>query len=123
LISDGRYSGTSYGAAVGHVTPEALNGGLIGLLETGDLLHVQLAGRRIDLLDPEPFIAGRLVPWTADLRKLRRDLGAERLQRIQERRRRVAATNRMHDVTDASRGVVPLVVAQEATRAYQPSTP
>jgi dihydroxy-acid dehydratase len=123
LISDGRYSGTSYGAAVGHVTPEALNDGLIGLLETGDLLHVQLTGRRIDLLDPEPFVAGRLVPWSVDLRELRRDLGAERLQRIQERLRRVAATNRMHDVTDASQGVVPLLVAQEATRAYQPRTP
>jgi dihydroxy-acid dehydratase len=122
LISDGRYSGTSYGAAVGHVTPEALNGGLIGLLETGDLLHVQLTGRRIDLLDPEPFVAGRLVPGSADLRHPRRDLGAERLQRIQERRRRVAATNRMHDITDASRGVVPLLVAQEADRAYQPRT-
>jgi dihydroxy-acid dehydratase len=104
---------------VGHVTPEALNGGLIGLLETGDLLHVQLKGRRIDLLDPEAFIAGRLIPWSADLRELRRDLGAERIQRIQERRRQVAATNRMHDVTDASQGVVPLVVAQEAARAYQ----
>ena len=37
LISDGRYSGTTCGAAIGHVTPEAINGGCIGLLETGDL--------------------------------------------------------------------------------------
>jgi dihydroxy-acid dehydratase len=114
LISDGRYSGTSYGAAIGHVTPEAMRGGLIGLLEMGDLLHVQLTDRRIDLLDPHAFVVGRLKRWNADLRTLRQDLGAERLRRILERRRQVAATNRMQDVTDASRGVVPLVVAEEA---------
>jgi len=122
LISDGRYSGTSYGAAVGHVTPEAMRGGLIGLLDTGDLLHVQLTDRRIDLLDPQAFVAGRLQRWNADLCTLRRDLGAERLRRILERRRQVAATNRMHDVTDAGRGVVPLVVAEEADQTLWPPT-
>ena len=119
LISDGRFSGTSYGAAVGHVTPEAVNGGPIGLLKTGDLLHVQLANRRIDLLDLRAFGAGQLEHWDVDLRELRRDLGAERVRRILERRGGVAATNRMHDVTDASRGVVPRVVAKEATWSYQ----
>jgi len=119
LISDGRYSGTSYGAAIGHVTPEALNGGLIGLLETGDLLHVQLTDRRIDLLDPEAFVVGRLEHWKADLRTLRAGLGAERRQRMLERRQQIAANNRLHDVTDASRGVVPQIVAEEATRAYR----
>jgi dihydroxy-acid dehydratase len=118
LISDGRYSGTSYGAAVGHVTPEAMNGGAIGLLETGDLLHLQLTDRRIDLLDPQAFAAGQVRRWDADLHALRRDLGNERHQRILERRRQVAATNRMHDVTDAGRGVVPIVVAEEATQMY-----
>ena len=122
LISDGRYSGTSYGAAVGHVTPEAMRGGLIGLLETGDLLHVQLTDRRIDLLDPHAFVAGRLERWNADLCTLRQDLGTERLRRILDRRRQVAATNRMHDVTDASRGVVPLVVAEEADQTLWPPT-
>jgi len=118
LISDGRYSGTSYGAAIGHVTPEALNGGLIGLLETGDLLHVQLAERRIDLLDPGAFVAGRLECWNADLHNVRRDMGAERRRRILGRRQHIAATNRLHDVTDASAGVVPLIVAAEATQTY-----
>jgi hypothetical protein len=95
-----------------------MNGGAIGLLETGDLLHIQLTDRRIDLLDPRAFVASRIRRWDADLRTLRRDLGAERRQRILERRRQVVATNRMHDVTDASRGVVPLVVAKEATQTY-----
>ena len=122
LISDGRFSGVTYGAAVGHVTPEALNGGLIGLLETGDLLHIQLTNRRIDLINPDAFVVNCLEPWDADLRHLRRVLGAERRQRILERQRQLAATNRMHDVTDASKGVVPLVVAEEATGAYSVST-
>ena len=118
LISDGRYSGTSYGAAIGHVAPEAMDGGLIGLLETGDLLRMQLTRRRIDLIDPRAFVAGRLMSWSADLTRQRHDLGADRRQRLVERRRRIAATNRMEAVTDASRGVVPLVVAEEATQTY-----
>jgi dihydroxy-acid dehydratase len=99
-----------------------MRGGLIGLLDTGDLLHVQLTDRRIDLLDPQAFVAGRLQRWNADLRTLRQDLGAERLRRILERRRQVAATNRMHDVTDAGRGVVPIVVAEEADQTLWPPT-
>jgi dihydroxy-acid dehydratase len=118
LISDGRYSGVSYGAAIGHVTPEALKGGSIGLLETGDLLHIQLGGHRIDLLDPTAFVAGRPLPWTVDLSDLRRALGDERCRRMVERRRQIAATNRLQGVTDASRGVVPLAVAEEATSRY-----
>jgi dihydroxy-acid dehydratase len=112
LISDGRFSGTSYGAAIGHVTPEAFNGGAIGLLRTGDLLHIQLAGRRVDLLDPDVFASGRLVPWEIDL-DARRDLGIERRTRMLERQRRICANNRLRAVTDASRGVVPLVVAEQ----------
>ena len=38
LITDGRYSGTNWGASVGHVTPEAIRGGGIAYLQTGDLL-------------------------------------------------------------------------------------
>lgn len=118
LLSDGRYSGVTYGAAIGHVTPEAFNGGAIGLLQTGDLLHLQLSRRRIDLIDPAAFADGRLVPWEVDLAAQRRELGIQRRERMLARRRRIAATNRMQRVTDASRGVVPLVVAEEATLDY-----
>ena len=52
---DGRYSGVSYGAAVGHIVPEAARGGDIGRLKTGDLLHLRFRARRIDLLDPTAF--------------------------------------------------------------------
>jgi len=122
LISDGRFSGVTYGVAAGHVTPEALNGGPIGLLETGDLLHLQLANRRIDLVDPEAFVANRLEPWSTALFDLRSGLGAERRQHILVRQRQLAATNRMHGVTDASKGVVPWAVAEEATRKYSVSS-
>ncbi|MBN1640150.1 MAG: dihydroxy-acid dehydratase [Anaerolineae bacterium] len=118
LISDGRYSGTTWGAAIGHVTPEAMGGGWIGLLETGDVLHVQLTQRRIDLLDPQAFERGVRMPWSVDLGALRAEIGVQRGGRIAERRARIAATNRMTAVTDASRGVVPEVVASEATDAY-----
>jgi dihydroxy-acid dehydratase len=113
LISDGRFSGTSYGAAIGHVTPEALKGGGIGLLQTGDLLHISLSVRRVDLLDPGAFASGHLVPWDVDLADARRDLGVERRRRMLERQGQVSAINRLRDVTDASRGVVPLVVAAQ----------
>lgn len=114
LISDGRFSGTSYGAAIGHVTPEALTGGGIGLLQTGDLMHIQLSGRRVDLLDPDAFVSGRLVPWDIDLADVRCDLGVERRERMLERQLQICAINRMRDVTDAGRGVVPLVVSAQA---------
>ena len=114
LISDGRFSGTSYGAAIGHVTPEALAGGGIGLLQTGDLLHIQLSGRRVDLLDLGAFVSGRLVPWDIDLANARCDLGVERRERMLERQRQICAINYLRDVTDAGRGVVPLIVAAQA---------
>ena len=118
LVSDGRYSGVTYGAAIGHATPEALNGGGIGLLETGDIVRVQLRQRRIDLLDPTLFAAGQAKPWQADLARIRQSLGLERRERMLERRRQIAASNRLLRVTDASRGVVPLAVAEEATQSY-----
>jgi len=119
LISDGRYSGVTYGAAIGHVTPEALNGGAIGLLQTGDLLHIQLSDRRVDLIDPAAFEAGQIQLWSGALAEDRKALGLERRERILARRSQIAASNRMMAVTDASRGVVPLAVAEEATQSFR----
>src|SRR5215211_101883 len=67
IVSDGRYSGVSYGAAVGHVVPEAARGGDILRLRTGDLLHMRFRARRIDLLDPVAFRDGRPEPASRDL--------------------------------------------------------
>lgn len=118
ILSDGRYSGVSYGAAIGHVTPEAARGGLLLSLQTGDLLHVQLRARRIDLLDPVAFALGRITPGTFHLDQ-RRSLAAERLERIRTRQRFVAAANRMAGHTDSARGVVPELIAMEATEPWQ----
>jgi dihydroxy-acid dehydratase len=53
LITDGRFSGATYGACVGHVAPEAFVGGPIGLVEDGDPISIDVADRRLDLeVDP-----------------------------------------------------------------------
>jgi len=114
LISDGRYSGVSYGAAVGHVTPEAARGGQIVRLVSGDLLHLRFRARRIDLLDPVALRAGEVRLADATMLGDRDDIATGRLDTIRNRQRRVAATNRMLHCTDASRGVVPLPVWDEA---------
>jgi len=114
VISDGRYSGVTYGAAIGHVTPEAFRGGGILYLQTGDVLHLRLRKRQILLLDPEALRRGERQPWNLDLARHRAALGEERLARMRERRRRIAAANRIVSCTDAARGVVPLTVYEEA---------
>ncbi|MBI3362284.1 MAG: dihydroxy-acid dehydratase, partial [Chloroflexi bacterium] len=114
LISDGRYSGVSYGAAVGHVTPEAARGGGILYLRDGDLLHLRLHARRIDLLDPSAFARGEIRSWPGDLAADRAELGRERLARIQKRRMEIAPTNQMIGYSDAAHGVVPPAVMAAA---------
>lgn len=49
LITDGRFSGATYGFMVGHVAPEAARGGPIAFLETGDIITIDVDGRRIDV--------------------------------------------------------------------------
>ena len=111
LLSDGRYSGVTYGAAIGHVTPEARNRGGILYLRTGDVLWLGLRKRVVRLLDRTAFREGRVVEVAGNVSEDRRALGEERLKRIEERSRRIAPTNRMIEVTDAAHGVVPKVVA------------
>jgi dihydroxyacid dehydratase/phosphogluconate dehydratase len=115
LISDGRYSGVSYGAAIGHVTPEASEGGGILYLRTGDLLHLRLRQRGIDLLDAEALAySGEIKGYERSLSEERSILGEERRARICARQRMIAPTNRLSGHTDAAHGVVPLAVAEEA---------
>ncbi len=49
LITDGRFSGATRGACIGHVTPEAASGGLIGVVEDGDLIRIDIPGNSIEL--------------------------------------------------------------------------
>ena len=62
LITDGRFSGGSRGAAIGHVSPEAADGGLIGLVQDGDTIHIDIPGRKLDLVVPEAEIEERRKP-------------------------------------------------------------
>ncbi|MFP5112231.1 dihydroxy-acid dehydratase domain-containing protein [Bacillaceae bacterium C204] len=114
LISDGRYSGVTYGAAIGHMTPEAKNGGGILYLQTGDVLYLELRSKKIEFLDETEFQNGRLSFNFEDTKNARQELGEQRLLKIRERQRLVAASNRMAGHTDAANGVVPYAVAEDA---------
>jgi dihydroxy-acid dehydratase len=59
LITDGRFSGGTAGACIGHVSPEAAEGGPIGLLQPGDRVRIDFPNRRMDILVPEAELAGR----------------------------------------------------------------
>jgi dihydroxy-acid dehydratase len=120
IISDGRYSGVTYGAAIGHMTPEAYEGGGIGFLETGDIVHLQLRRRRIDFVEKTQLIKGNIVHSFPDsLREDRRVLVEERKQHMKTRQKMVAASNRMYGHTDAANGVVPLAVVEDAVLDYE----
>ncbi|PYE86991.1 L-arabinonate dehydratase [Phyllobacterium leguminum] len=62
-ISDARMSGTSYGACVLHVAPESFIGGPLALLQTGDIVRLDLPNRRLDMLVDEAEIARRRDAW------------------------------------------------------------
>jgi dihydroxy-acid dehydratase len=64
LITDGRFSGGSHGFVVGHITPEAFEGGLIGLLQNGDIITIDAVNNRleVDLSDEE--ISARRKNWS-----------------------------------------------------------
>ena len=63
-ISDARMSGTAYGTVVLHVAPEAAVGGPLAAVRDGDVVELDLAGRRLELLVEEGEIARRLAAWT-----------------------------------------------------------
>jgi len=62
-LSDARMSGTSYGACILHVSPEAAVGGTLALVRTGDPIEVDVAARRLDLLVDEGELARRRAEW------------------------------------------------------------
>ena len=63
LITDGRFSGGTRGACVGHVSPEAAAGGPIALIEPGDLITVDIPNRRLELHVSEEELARRRAQW------------------------------------------------------------
>ena len=63
LITDGRFSGATRGAAIGHVCPEAAQGGPIALVEEGDIISIDIPANRIDVQVDEAALADRKAKW------------------------------------------------------------
>lgn len=65
LITDGRFSGATRGAAIGHISPEAAAGGTIALVEEGDLIRIDIPGLGLELLVEEKALEERKANWEA----------------------------------------------------------
>ena len=63
LITDGRFSGATRGASIGHVSPEAASGGTIGLVQEGDLIAIDIPAHTIELLVDEDELVRRRAAW------------------------------------------------------------
>lgn len=70
LITDGRFSGGTSGACIGHVSPEAAEGGPIGLLKEGDRLRIDFPNRKIDILVDEQTLAQRKATFKPVVRNI-----------------------------------------------------
>jgi dihydroxy-acid dehydratase len=64
LITDGRFSGATRGGSIGHVSPEAADGGPIALVRDGDIISIDIPGRRLDVNISEEEFARRKAEWT-----------------------------------------------------------
>jgi len=83
-ISDARMSGTSYGACVLHVTPEAYIGGPLAFVQDGDLIELDVPARKLNILITDAEMAKRKAAWVAPAPKFERGFGKIYLQHIQQ---------------------------------------
>ena len=74
LITDGRFSGGTHGFVVGHITPEAYEGGLIGMVENEDPIEIDVTKNTITLKVPEEVIAKRKASWKRPLLKAKKGI-------------------------------------------------
>ncbi|MCD8205725.1 MAG: dihydroxy-acid dehydratase [Clostridia bacterium] len=70
LITDGRFSGATRGAAIGHISPEAAAGGAIGVIEDGDLIEIDIEAGTLNLLISEGELEKRLSAFRPKLKKV-----------------------------------------------------
>jgi dihydroxy-acid dehydratase len=63
LVTDGRFSGSNKGSAIGHVSPEAAEGGPIAIVKDGDIIEVDIPRRKLNLRLSEEEIGRRLKAW------------------------------------------------------------
>jgi dihydroxy-acid dehydratase len=64
LVTDGRFSGGTWGLCVGHVAPEAVDGGPIALARDGDRIRIDVASKTMDLLVDADELSARAAGWT-----------------------------------------------------------
>jgi dihydroxy-acid dehydratase len=70
LVTDGRFSGSTRGPCIGHISPEAAEGGPLALVRDGDLIEYDIPGRRLNLLLSEEELARRRAAWQPPKREL-----------------------------------------------------
>ncbi|MCM2494879.1 dihydroxy-acid dehydratase [Burkholderia glumae] len=102
LITDGRFSGGSSGLSIGHVSPEAAEGGEIGLIESGDAIEIDIPNRSINLLVPDEELQRRRAAMEAR---------GKLAWQPEKRQRRVSGALRAYAAmtTSAARGAVRIV--------------
>jgi dihydroxy-acid dehydratase len=71
LITDGRFSGGTRGPCIGHISPEAAEGGPIALVEDGDRIVLDIPARKLELLVDDAVLAERRSKWSAPQAKIR----------------------------------------------------
>jgi dihydroxy-acid dehydratase len=71
LLTDGRFSGGSRGAAIGHISPEAAEGGPIAVVRNGDPIEIDIPGKRLNLLIPDAELKKRLSQWMPPKKELK----------------------------------------------------
>ncbi len=72
LITDGRFSGGTRGPCVGHISPEAMEGGVIALIKDGDRIELDIPKRRLELLVSKKELDARLARWKAPKPKIQK---------------------------------------------------
>ena len=97
LLTDGRFSGGTSGLSIGHVSPEAANGGAIGLVRDGDIIDIDIPNRTISLRVDDATLAGR-----------RAEQDARGWKPVEQRKRNVSTALKAYAAfaTSADRGAV-----------------
>ena len=82
LITDGRFSGATSGASIGHVSPEAMEGGPLGLIENGDVIRIDIPARKLEVVLPEETLRKRRESWKPPEPKIATGCLARYAQRV-----------------------------------------
>jgi dihydroxy-acid dehydratase len=103
LITDGRFSGGTSGLSIGHVSPEAAEGGLIALVEEGDTIEIDIPNRSIRLVVPDEELARRRAAMIAK--------GEQAWKPTEKRKRKITTALKAYAAltTSAAKGAVRVV--------------